>query len=171
MVWGKFESVIELLIWSVKGENPVGIRPSTDPKPASALIDDLRKWAKANATDPFRAAFVLICESADNVLEFRNAVVHGRIFEGGKFTSNGSLVGELRKRKETTVHISEDVLDRAIRVADLIGRLAGLISAVYAGELDKEHPVLQTALDQLLTTTRESIEVRYLSSRIVAGTY
>jgi len=171
LIWGKFECTIELLIWSTKGETPAGVRPSTDARPVSVLIDNLRTWAKSTADDPLLTALVLTCEIADNLLEYRNAVVHGRIFEGGKFTSNGSLLGELRKRQETTVHVSEGVLDRAIRAADVLERATGLISAVYAGALDDDHPVFNEILGRLLTTTRESIEVRYLSKSIVEGTY
>ncbi|WP_313172601.1 hypothetical protein [Massilia oculi] len=171
IVWAMFESDIELLIWMATGEEPAGRRPSTDAKQISELINKLRKWARESATWPLRPTLVAICEAADNLAAYRNAIIHGRPLEGPKFVSNGSFFGELRKRPVATAHISPDLMGMAIDSAEILHRATGLLGAVYAGQLDEGTPIVQEALGNVLTATRQSTELRYLADKILDGTY
>lgn len=171
ITWGMFECDIETLIWLATSEEPHGKRPSTDAKQISQLINELRSWAKASASTSLRAPLVAICEGADNLLAYRNAVIHGRLMEGPRFVSNDSLVGELRRRAKATAHISPELLDMAIDTADILHQGIAKVCLVFAGQLDEDAPVVRAALTRVITAVRQSLELRYLADKIIAGTY
>lgn len=115
--WTMFESMLELTIWALKGEDPKGVHPSTDAKQASALIN----MFEAHSTElpnGFSATVKLASATAHLLLRYRNGISHGFVLPkeigGPGFLSNPMWHGEKRKRPHADSLVNEESLDLAL---------------------------------------------------------
>jgi hypothetical protein len=116
--WGIFEGNLELATWVLMGEKPEkGKRPITDCMQITQLIAQFRSASDGHIPEIIKAVRV-ISDTADDLLVFRNAIIHGRAIAppagGPKFINNAAWFDEKRKRSVTEAHISEHLLDTAI---------------------------------------------------------
>lgn len=119
VVWGMFETSLEEAIWSLRGEEIHGVRPWTDGKPISAMIDELdRDWLQL--PEDARAVIRAGARTARDLMEYRHSIFHGWLLPSPAmpaFIRNPRWHGEQRKRASHDAHVSENLLDMAIDCA------------------------------------------------------
>ena len=166
IAWGMYECNLELLLWAIKGENPAGIKPSTDAKPVSDWINRLRNDSKA-LHERLANGAAIICDCADDLLTFRNAIVHGWLVPvevGGPLFLNNPRWFSDRKRPSTEAHISDQLLDMGIECADILLEGVARISASIADQINFESHFPLAILDKLRHAQSMAHEIRYLTS-------
>lgn len=115
--WTMFETMLEATIWAMKGEDPRGIRPSTDAKQASTLIEMFEQHAD-KLPSHFQDTVTLAARTASLLLRYRNGISHGFVLPdtvgGPGFLSNPMWHGEKRKRQHADSLTDEESLDLAL---------------------------------------------------------
>ncbi|MGB8417817.1 hypothetical protein [Paraburkholderia sp.] len=154
---GMLEFNSEKAIWAIKGENPVGVPPSTDRGRAGNLMSELGRLADAESGN-LAIAIKLVSEGAKPLLEYRNAIAHGLLvrfnLDHPSFVNNGTWHGEKRRKAPSLAHVDADRLNTSIEVADTLSTAAQNLfyacsgpSARTAGALDQWVIPLQNARD------------------------
>ena len=137
VMWALFENQLETALWRLTGENPNGVRPSTDAVPVTALISRFREETSGAAGDDWRMVVDLICETAGCLAEYRNAIAHGQLLPasvGGGSILNARWHGEQRKREPVTAHLDENL------VGSMLDALQELLICMQAIVFDDAPP-------------------------------
>lgn len=111
---GSIEFHLERAIWALDGINPEGIRPETDAKQVSKLIDMLEKHAASVTDKDARNLLEIWCEAARAGFTIRHNIAHGVSFAIDStlvFSRNPRWHGEIRKRKFGNLWCEPYVLD------------------------------------------------------------
>ena len=152
IVWGMFESELELTVLTVaKEEMSKDKRPSTDAKHIDDLIKSLREKS-AQLEKSICNVSKVMCDAAGDLLVLRNAISHGWIVpskSGGiGFINNPKWLNVKRKRDTTEVCLTDQLLEEVIeavsilrecsmRLRQFVGGLEGY-PAKYVTELASE---------------------------------
>ena len=123
--WGLYEAHLEGALWALTGEEVKGNRPSTDKMPVSEWFEVLGKGSE-HLSAAANEVLALAAEAADNLLGYRNSLVHGVLipFPGAvSFLRNPRWNGEERKRESGDAHVDENLLDMAIEASWILFRL------------------------------------------------
>lgn len=110
VLWGSFEGDLEKALWRLGGEEPAGKTPTTDKMQLTQKLARLRELGGSSADKDWNDAIGLICDLAENLKAYRDAIVHGRLLPssvGGGFVLNPSWYGERRKRPGMVAHIDD----------------------------------------------------------------
>lgn len=95
------EFYLERAIWALNGIDPKGVRPETDARPVSKLIEMLEESASSTTQDTVRTLLETWCRSARSAFVIRNNIAHGVAFRVDTtlvFSRNPQWQGEIRKR-------------------------------------------------------------------------
>lgn len=171
VVWGMFEVSCEPLIWALQNEDPTGKHPSTDRKPISDLLLMMTAWSEKNETHDFSSHVAILSSAAQDLVAYRNAIIHGRVFIGPSFIANAPVWGELRKRQKATAHTSNHLLDMAIDASDILFKCAGLIAASVRQDLSNTDNFFTTMTAQLKNAQSLANELSYLEARLHSEKY
>ncbi len=139
IVWGMFESELELTVLAVTGEElKNNARPSTDAKHVSDLIKCIREKS-TRFEEPVRNISIAMCDTADSLLNLRNAISHGFLIPSKRlgigFINNPKWLNVKRKRDTTDVFLTEQVLEKSIEAAAII-RECSMRLQLFAGRLE-----------------------------------
>lgn len=164
IVWGLFETHLELAVWALREEKVQGVRPSTDHSSVSKRIEVL-----GEGTDKFGENAQGLLKSASlaatDLMEYRHALAHGWLLAlpgGSSFLRNPSLAGELRKRPSHDAHVDENLLDMAIDAAWVLFEVARSTSDICK---DSSKLVQLLALKADVSRARSSAsELRHLTA-------
>lgn len=157
--WGIFESYLELATLALMGEKlEKDQRPRTDCLQATQLIAQFRSSSDKYIPEVIEAVRK-VSETADDLLVFRNAIMHGRAIPppagGPKFINNAAWFGEKRKRPVSEAHINERLLDMAIECA------TGLSAATFTIHM----AALEPKENQLVFVSQIMAKIRAASSQ------
>lgn len=166
VVWGMFELSCEPLVWALYNEDPTGKHPSTDRKPISDLLSLLDTWVEKNTTHDFVEQVSLLYATAQDLVAYRNAIIHGRVFAGPAFMSNVPIWGELRKRPAATAHINEQLLEMAAEASDTLFKCGSLIAASIRKSLPNTENFFGTMTAKLKHAQSMAHELRYIAQMI-----
>lgn len=125
ILWGLFETKLELAIWSLRAERVAGSRPSTDGVPLRALIDALGEGSE-NLDGPVRDVLKSAAMAAADLMEYRHSLIHGHMMpsdEMPSFIRNPRWHGEIRNRRSGEAFVTDSLLDMAIDSAGILCRL------------------------------------------------
>lgn len=128
ILWGLFETKLELAVWSLRDERVAGRRPSTDGAPLRDLIETLGGGSESLdgvACDVLKNA----AAAASQLMEYRHSLIHGHMIPSDtmpSFSRNPRWHGEIRKRPSGEAFITESLLDMAI---DSVGTLCRVVLA------------------------------------------
>jgi len=168
VAWGLFESQLEFMTLMAMGEKiKKEQRPVTDCLQPSDLLSRFRKAAQNFLPDTRTAAEILV-DTAEDLLVFRNAIIHGRALPppagGPMFINNRAWFGEKRKRPETEAQISDDLLDMALECANILTfQGASLQLAMRPSDEDQEAIAKQT-IPPLRKARNLANELRHFSA-------
>lgn len=107
------EQKLEEAIWRLRGEQPRGVRPDTDAKPVSELLNMLTEIAAAMPNGPQTVMLMTWCAAMRSGVAVRNNLVHGiPINVGGAvaFLQNPGWHGVDRKRPPSDLWVDENTL-------------------------------------------------------------
>lgn len=164
IVWGVFETNLEITLWALNNEQVAGVRPSTDKMSINQLIEALAKGsAKLNteAQDVLRLA----SSAAKDLMEYRHAIVHGWVIPSQimpTFIRNPRWNGETRKRPASDAHVDENLLDMAIDVAWILCRV--VFAAKVACSDANQTKTLMAMKNDVLRAKNEANELRHLTA-------
>ncbi len=134
VVWGVFETNLEVALWALRGEQVEGVRPSTDKTQLSAWIKELGgPWP--NLPDEAQAVLETAARTADDLMQYRHSVLHGWMLPSPTmptFIRNPRWHGEDRKRPSHDAHIDENLLDMAVAAAWTLCQVVIAVPAVCA---------------------------------------
>jgi hypothetical protein len=122
ILWGLFETKLEVAVWRLLDEDVAGRRPSTDGKGPYALIKALRAGSprlNESACDVLKQA----ADAAENLMNYRHSLIHGNMIPSAEmpsFLRNASWYGEIRLKGTGEAFVTENLLDMAI---DSVGTL------------------------------------------------
>lgn len=105
---------LERAIWALNGIDPKGVRPETDARPVSKLIEMLEESASSTTQDTVRTLLETWCRSARSAFVIRNNIAHGVAFRVDTmlvFSRNPQWQGEIRKRDFGDLWCEPYVLD------------------------------------------------------------
>jgi hypothetical protein len=171
VVWGMFEVSCEPLIWALQNEEPTGKHPSTDRKPIIDLLLMMAAWSEKNEIHEFSRHVAILSSAAQDLVAYRNAIIHGRVFIGPSFIANAPVWGELRKRQKATAHTSDHLLDMAADAADILFKCAGLIAASIRQDLSNTDNFFATMTAQLKNAQSFANELRHLEEIVHSEKY
>ncbi|MEI3805886.1 hypothetical protein V6R85_15305 [Agrobacterium sp. CCNWLW32] len=100
-LFGAVEFHLERAIWKLKGIDPKGIRPETDGKRISAMIDMVEQIAVALPSDIEKGMLATWCAACRSGFTIRNNISHGvpsRLGTTLVFSRNPQWHGEQRKK-------------------------------------------------------------------------
>jgi hypothetical protein len=130
------EQKLEEAIWHLRGDQPRGVRPDTDAKQVSELLNMLTGIASAMPDGPEAGMLTTWCTAMRSGIVVRNNLVHGiPVNVGGAvaFLQNPSWHGVVRKRPPSDLWVDENTL-ALIREAFAV--LLRVITAVERGDRD-----------------------------------
>jgi hypothetical protein len=162
VAWGMFEVNCEPLVWTLRNEDPKDKIPSTDRRPISELLISMHKWSEDEPSHKFSQQVALLSTVADDLLYYRNAIIHGRAFPGPSFVSNAPIFGELRKRDSSTAHVSEQLLDMAAEAANILIKSLGGITAYFSQDISLSPNFIPTMTASLQRAQSLASEIRHL---------
>ncbi len=172
VMWATFESDLEQALWRLTGEVPHDKVPTTDTVPVSRLIAQLREVGLRLEGEDWRSIVNLLCDTAKNLAEYRNALAHGRLLPasvGGGLVLNAAWHGEQRKRPLVTAHID----DRLVGI--MLDALHELLIAIRAVASDQTAPNIDPRVlgrrQMLQRAHRGTGEVRYLTEAVNSEKY
>ena len=125
IVWGMFESGLELTVLAVaKEEMDKDKRPSTDANNVTNLIKLLREKS-IQLEETVCNVSKIMCDAVDDLLVLRNAIDHGRIVPGKPkrgigFINNPTWLNVERKRGITEVHLTDQLLEKSIEAVAIL---------------------------------------------------
>jgi hypothetical protein len=128
IIWGLFETKLELAVWRLRDEEVAGRRPSTDGRPLGELIEALGAGTPKLGEDVCNL-LSKAATAAANLMHYRHSLVHGHMIPSDvmpSFLRNASWYGEIRRRPPGEAFISENLLDMAI---DATGTLCRVVLA------------------------------------------
>lgn len=117
VAWGLFETNLEPTLWALRDENVKDVQPSTEKQSMSDWIKGMKSSAPKLQSKSAQEVFIKAADAAENLLEYRNAIIHGWLIGLGSptaFIRNPSWNGERRSRKTSTAHVDENLLNMAI---------------------------------------------------------
>ncbi len=136
---GNIEYWLEAAIWGLKNENVKGKHPSTDNKPVTELINQLRKCASEQDTEYFSNFIKAWCAAAEPAFHCRNSIFHGVTlsFNGSppSFIRNPRWSGEYRKRNPASFLADEHILGLIETVYDILLRGILIIHNISKDEM------------------------------------
>lgn len=172
VMWATFENNLEQALWRLTDEAPHGKIPTTDTVPVSRLIVQFREVGLRLEGEDWRRIVNLLCDTAKNLAEYRNAIVHGRLLPaimGGGIVLNAAWYGEQRKRASVVAHIDENL------VGIMLGALHELLiimRAVASGQTAPNTDPLVLGRRQMLQSVNSGAgEVRYLTEAVNSEKY
>ena len=172
VMWATFESDLERALWSLTGEDPRGKFPTTDTKPVSERIKLFRKVGRRLDGEDWRSIVNLLCDTANNLAEYRNALAHGRLLPasvGGGLVLNATWHGEQRKRSPVTAHVDERLVGIML---DALYELLIVMSAVASGQTAPNIDPRVLGRRQMLQRAHNGAgEVRYLTEAMNSEKY
>ncbi len=125
IVWGMFESGLELTVLAVaKEEMNKDKRPSTDANKVSDLIKRLREKSIQLEKSVCNISKIM-CDAVDDLLVLRNAIDHGWIVPGKpkkgiEFINNPRWLNVERRRGTTEVHLTDQLLEKSIEAVAIL---------------------------------------------------
>lgn len=128
------ENHLERAIWLLRGGVERGVRPNTDAKPITDLIDMTAKIAAAMAPGGQQTMLELWCAAARSGFAIRNNIVHGqtiRVEATVAFMRNALWDGVARKRPFGDLWADHNTLDM---VRDSFAVLLRIIWAITKGD-------------------------------------
>lgn len=140
VVWGIFEARLEKTLWTLKGEQVAGVRPSTDKTPVSTWIDDLKTQGGQFPPD-IQVMFREASAAAFDLMEYRHAIMHGWLVASPSiaiFIRNPRWNGEKRRRPSHDAHVDENLLDMALECAWIVLRFVDAAEAACADPVKLE---------------------------------
>ncbi|MFM0157742.1 hypothetical protein [Paraburkholderia sediminicola] len=146
-----FETQAERTLWVLRQEDVLGIEPSTAKYRAKQIITELRKMAVSQEAS-VAEAIELTCDTAFDVVEYRNCIAHGELLAFGddtRFVSNPGLWGEIKKRPDATALISERFLDTAIDSAHTIYHAVLRIALEASGPNNGQQGAMVDSIEKL----------------------
>lgn len=135
----------------LRQENARGQVPSTAKYTASQTVKEFRKLVGVQETSVGKA-IELVCDTALDLLEYRNCIAHGALLssgEGARFESNPGPWGELQQRPNTMALINERFLDIAIDAASTVYNTLLKIALETSGTNVGRHGAMVDTLDTL----------------------
>lgn len=124
IVWGMFESELELTVLTITGEELKNdAKPFTDTTPVSGLIKCIREKS-VGFEETVCKITIAMCDAADSLLVLRNAISHGWLVPSKRlgigFINNPKWLNVKRKRDTTDVFLTEQMLEKSIEAAAII---------------------------------------------------
>lgn len=164
VVWGIFESNLELALWALRGEDVTGKRPSTERMRISeqmAALGECSERFGVEAGEVLRSAR----QAAADLLEYRHAIAHGSLVPfsdaAAAFIRNPKWDGAKRSRRTNTAHVDENLLGIAIDVGWTLFRV--VLTARLACENEMRIGELENLKPEVNRATRGAGELRYLT--------
>jgi hypothetical protein len=171
ILWGLFETKLELAVWSLRDENVAGRRPSTDGAPMRALINALGEGSE-KLDGPVRDVLKTAATTASDLMEYRHSLIHGHMMpsdEMPSFLRNPQWHGEIRKRQGGEAFVTENLLDMAI---DSAGTLCQLVLATPTACNNPTHVKQLLALGPDVSRAKsQANELRHLAVLIAHEKY
>jgi len=156
VVWGMFETNLEVALWALCDEEVAGVRPSTDKTRVGQWIDIL-----ANGSPKFNPEIQdllrITALTAKDLMEYRHAIVHGWLMWGTTFIRNPRWHGEVSNRTSSDAHVDENLLDIALDAAWTIYRVVYVTRIICANSGLPEN---------LLTLKPDVIRAQSISSEL-----
>ena len=163
LLWGMFESRLEICLWALRNEEVNGVRPWTDKNPIPQWLAELaaeRSQVPAECLQVLRNA----ADAGKNLADYRHALMHGLMIPTGEmptFIRNPRLFGEKRNRPSHDAHVSENLLDMAV---DSIWTLCQVVSLTKAACDDpSKWPDLAAIGSKVRRTMLQAGELRHLT--------
>jgi hypothetical protein len=160
VAWGMFEVNCEPLVWKLRNEDPTGKFPTTDRRPISDLLDSMRTWSAEFPAHKFSKPVDLLSTIAHDLLDYRNAIIHGRAFPGPSMISNAPLFGERRKRPKSTAHLSDQLLDMAAEATNILIKSLGLTTACFSDDIPVSLEFITAMTENLERARSIAVEIR-----------
>lgn len=167
VTWGIFECNLEPVLWQITGETPTEVRPTTDGQPVSEWLRRFRASC-GTLNNKLAQAGSQVCDTAEDLLVFRNAVIHGWIIPpavgGPAFINNPRWFREKRKREPTDAHISDRTLEMAIEAVDVLTETIVLISGAVADQINFDKIMSDEFFGRLKVAKSYAGELRHLTA-------
>lgn len=164
IIWGKFETNLEITIWALKGEDVAGFRPSTDKMPISQWIDEMAEGSSRLSGESQEVLCAAACAAKD-LMDYRHSLVHGWHIpykDSSTFIRNPSWHGELRNRPGGDAHVNENLLDMAIDAAWILCRV--VVAARMACDDESKAADLVALKNDVSRARSEANELRHLTA-------
>lgn len=164
LIWGLFESRLEICLWALRGDQVSGARPWTDRTSVARWLDELATERQHIPAD-CRQVLSHASSAGKDLADYRHAIVHGWMFPMGDmptFIRNPRLFGEVRQRPTHDAHVSENLLDMAI---DSAWTLCQVVSMAKSGcETPSKWPELAEIGSKVRRAVSQAGELRHLSA-------
>lgn len=166
LLWGIFETNLELALWALRDEKVTGVRPSTD---KTSICKWIKNFAQGSEKLTLEAKDVLNAASiaADDLKDYRNSIVHGYIFPSktiSTFIRNPKWHGEIRKRMGGEAHVDENLLDMAIDTAWVLCRVVFAVKSACEDASQAEN--LLALKPEVSRAKSQAFELRHLSELV-----
>jgi len=172
VMWATFEHDLERALWRLTDETPAGTVPTTDGVPIRQLIVRFRETGMKLDGEDWRSVVNLLCDTAEYLAEYRNAIAHGRLLPasvGGGSLLNAAWYGERRKRAPMTAHIDERLVGIML---DALHELLIEMNAITSGKSTPNSDRRILGRRQLLQRARSGAgEVRHLTEAMNSEKY
>lgn len=166
ILWGLFETKLELAVWSLRDESVAGVRPTTDRAPLPDWISALGAGSdKLDAT--VRDMLEKAATAAADLMHYRHSLIHGHMMpskEMPSFLRNPRWHGEKRKRQSGEAFVTENLLDMAIDCAGTLCRLALATPAVCNQPTDTKR--LLALAPYVSRAVSQANELRHLAAMV-----
>ncbi|NTG30121.1 hypothetical protein G6K88_31270 [Agrobacterium rhizogenes] len=155
---GSLEYHLERAIWKLRSIDPQGIRPDTDGKIITAMIDMLEQSSGSQPSEAERKMLEMWCSGCRSGFTIRNNIVHGVPMKFGStlaFCRNPQWHGEQRKKRFGDFWADENTLDM---VRDAFAVLFRFIVQIEMGETplaEIAHPFAMKALGEACSVLGE----------------
>ncbi|NKB49592.1 MAG: hypothetical protein GKS02_09585 [Alphaproteobacteria bacterium] len=172
VMWATFEGDLERALWQLTNEVPEGTVPTTDTKPVSRLIAMFREEGLKLEGGDWQRIVTLLCDTAKNLAEYRNALVHGRLLPtsvGGGLVLNAAWHGEQRTRDPVTAHIDDNLVGIML---DALQELLVLVRVIASGgTTPNTDPSVLERVPSLQHAYAGAGEVRFLTEAMNSEKY
>lgn len=171
LLWGIFETNLELALWALHDEKVTGVQPSTD---KTSICNWIKAFANGSEklTPEAKDVLNLASNAADDLKDYRNSIVHGYIFPAqtiSTFCRNPTWHGEIRKRKSGEAHVDENLLDMAIDAAWVLCRVVSAVKSACEDTIQTGS--LLDLKSEVLRAKGQAYELRHLSELVNDETY
>lgn len=164
VAYGLFETGLERALWALKEVDVNGQRPFTEKLSANAQIAKLGE-GHASFSAGCNAVMKIAAETAEDLCDYRNSLVHGYMIAIGgtpSFIRNPAWNGEVRNKAVGDAYLDEPFQDLALVAA------WALASVVRHAETALTDPAAQAAIEGLAAEVRRArsyiSELRHLRS-------
>jgi hypothetical protein len=136
---GSIEFRVERIIWLLSNENVVGIKPTTDTRSISNLIDTLHALSLDIIDINLSKVIKLWTDIAKPAFRCRNSILHGLVIvyedNSAEFITNTRWKDEIRKRSSASFHVTEHTLTMLSDIFQLLYDIIFVAELILEGEL------------------------------------